>query len=95
MAQKYADSFATRKALKVGSESYDIFSLPRLEQAGFKNISRLPISLKVLLENLLRQEDNHHVNRADIQALANWNPKAKPDKEIAFKIGRASCRERV
>ncbi len=88
MAQKYADSFATRKALKVGSESYDIFSLPRLEQAGFKNISRLPISLKVLLENLLRQEDNHHVNRADIQALANWNPQAKPDKEIAFMPAR-------
>jgi aconitate hydratase len=88
MAQKYADSFATRKALKVGSESYDIFSLPRLEQAGFKNISRLPISLKVLLENLLRQEDNHHVNKADIQALANWNPKAKPDKEIAFMPAR-------
>ena len=60
MAQKYVNSFATRKALKVGSESYDIFSLPQLEQAGFKNVSRLPISLKVLLENLLRQEDNHH-----------------------------------
>ena len=87
MAQKYVNSFATRKALNVGSESYDIFSLPRLEQAGFKNVSRLPISLKVLLENLLRQEDNHHVNKADIEALASWNPKAK--------IGRASCRERV
>ncbi|HEX7231032.1 MAG TPA: aconitate hydratase AcnA, partial [Candidatus Binatia bacterium] len=88
MAQKYVNSFATRKALKVGSESYDIFSLPRLEQAGFKNVSRLPISLKVLLENLLRQEDNHHVNKADIEALANWNPKAKPDKEIAFMPAR-------
>ena len=88
MAQKYVNSFATRKALKVGSESYDIFSLPQLEQAGFKNVSRLPISLKVLLENLLRQEDNHHVNKADIEALANWNPKAKPDKEIAFMPAR-------
>jgi aconitate hydratase A / 2-methylisocitrate dehydratase len=88
MAQKYVNSFATRKVLKVGSESYDIFSLPRLEQAGFKNVSRLPISLKVLLENLLRQEDNHHVNKADIEALANWNPKAKPDKEIAFMPAR-------
>ena len=88
MAQKYVNSFATRKALKVGSESYDIFSLPQLEEAGFKNVSRLPISLKVLLENLLRQEDNHHVNKADIEALANWNPKAKPDKEIAFMPAR-------
>ena len=88
MAQKYVNSFGTRKALKVGSESYDIFSLPQLEQAGFKNVSRLPVSLKVLLENLLRQEDNHHVNKADIEALANWNPKAKPDKEIAFMPAR-------
>jgi aconitate hydratase len=88
MAQKYVNSFATRKALNVGSESYDIFSLPRLEQAGFKNVSRLPISLKVLLENLLRQEDNHHVNKADIEALASWNPKAKPEKEIAFMPAR-------
>ncbi|HUF41111.1 MAG TPA: aconitate hydratase AcnA, partial [Verrucomicrobiae bacterium] len=46
------------------------------------------VSLKVLLENLLRQEDNHHVNKADIGALANWDPKAKPDKEIAFMPAR-------
>ncbi len=88
MAQQYVNSFGTRKALKVGGASYDIFSLPDLEKAGFKNIARLPVSLKVLLENLLRQEDNHHVNKADIQALANWDPKAKPDKEIAFMPAR-------
>jgi len=88
MAQKCLDSFGTRKALTVGSESYDIFRLDLLEKAGFKNISRLPVSLKVLLENLLRQEDNHHVNRADIEALANWNPKIKSDKEIAFMPAR-------
>src|SRR3990172_3019300 len=88
MAQKYVDSFGTRKVLKVGGESYDIFRLDRLEKAGFKNISRLPVSLKVLLENLLRFEDNHHVNKADIEALANWNPKAKQDKEIAFMPAR-------
>ncbi len=88
MAQKHVDSFGTRKALKVGGESYDIFRLDVLEKAGFKNISRLPVSLKVLLENLLRQEDNHHVNKGDIEALANWNPKAKQDKEIAFMPAR-------
>jgi aconitate hydratase len=88
MAQKYVDSFATRKALAVGNESYDIFRLDLLEKAGFKNVSRLPVSLKVLLENLLRQEDNHHVNKADIEALANWNPKVKSDKEIAFMPAR-------
>ena len=63
MAQKYVNSFGTRQVLKVGGESYDIFRLDGLEKAGFKNVSRLPVSLKVLLENLLRQEDNHHVNR--------------------------------
>jgi aconitate hydratase len=88
MAQKYVDSFGTRKILKVGSESYDIFRLDLLEKAGFKNISRLPVSLKVLLENLLRQEDNHHVSKGDIEALANWNPKAKQEKEIAFMPAR-------
>jgi len=88
MAQKYVDSFGTRKALKVGGESYDIFRLDQLEKAGFANISRLPVSLKVLLENLLRQEDNHHVHKADIEALANWQPKAKQDKEIAFMPAR-------
>jgi aconitate hydratase len=88
MAQKYVDSFGTRKPLTVGNQSYDIFRLDLLEQAGFKNVSKLPVSLKVLLENLLRQEDNHHVNKGDIEALANWNPKAKQDKEIAFMPAR-------
>jgi len=88
MAQKSLDSFGTRTTLKVGNQSYDIYRLDRLEKAGFKNISRFPVSLKVLLENLLRYEDNHHVNKADIEALANWNPKAKQDKEIAFMPAR-------
>ena len=88
MAQKHMDSFGTRQVLKVGDESYDIFRLDHLAKQGFNNISRLPVSLKVLLENLLRQEDNHHVNKADIEALAKWDPKAKPDKEIAFMPAR-------
>ena len=88
MAQKYVNSFGTRKVLKVGTEGYEIFGLAELEKAGFKNIARLPVSLKVLLENLLRQEDNHHVNKADIEALAKWEPKAKQEKEIAFMPAR-------
>jgi len=88
MAQTYVDSFGARKVLKVGSESYDIFRLDELERAGFKNVSRLPVSLKILLENLLRQEDDHHVNKADIEALANWEPRAKQQKEIAFMPAR-------
>jgi aconitate hydratase len=88
MAQKYVDSFGTRKTLTVSSQSYDIFRLDLLEKAGLKNISKLPVSLKVLMENLLRQEDNHHVTKSDIEALANWNPKAKQDKEVAFMPAR-------
>src|ERR671919_823811 len=88
MAHKHVDSFGARQTLKVGSESYDIFRLDQLERAGFKNVSRLPVSLKVLLENLLRQEDNHHVDKADIEALANWDAKAKQEKEIAFMPAR-------
>jgi aconitate hydratase len=88
MAQKYVDSFGTRKTLTVGNQNYDIFRLDLLEKAGSKNVSKLPVSLKVLLENLLRQEDNHHVNKDDIQALANWSPRAKQDKEIAFMPAR-------
>ena len=88
MTQQYVDSFGTRKALSVDEQSYDIFRLDFLGKAGFTNISRLPVSLKVLLENLLRQEDSRHVNKPDIEALANWNPTAKQEKEIAFMPAR-------
>ena len=88
MVQKYVDSFGTRKVLRVSDRGYDIFRLDLLENTGFQNISRLPVSLKVLLENLLRQEDNHHVTKGDIEALANWNPKVKSEKEIAFMPAR-------
>ena len=88
MAQQYMNSFGTRKALSVDGHSYDIFRLDLLGKAGFTNISRLPVSLKVLLENLLRHEDNRHVNKRDIEALANWNPTAKQEQEIAFMPAR-------
>ncbi|HWO41803.1 MAG TPA: aconitate hydratase AcnA [Candidatus Eisenbacteria bacterium] len=88
MAEQHVDSFGTRQTLQAGSASYEIFRLDRLEKAGFKNVSRLPVSLKVLLENLLRQEDNRHVQRTDIEALANWNPQVPQDKEIAFMPAR-------
>ena len=88
MAQKYVNSFGTRRTLRVGNQSYDVFRLDLLEKAGLKKVSKLPGSLKVLLENLLRREDNHHVNKSDIEALANWNPTAKQNKEIAFMPAR-------
>ncbi|MGH7773846.1 MAG: aconitate hydratase AcnA [Candidatus Binatia bacterium] len=88
MAQKSLNSFGTRSTLKVSKQSYRIYCLDRLEKTGFKNISRLPISLKILLENLLRNEDNRLVTKKDIKVLATWNPKDKKEKEIAFMPAR-------
>jgi aconitate hydratase len=79
------DSFKSRTALKVGERSYEIFSLKALPQ---DKVARLPFSLKILLENLLRFEDGVNVTRADIEAILNWDPKAAPDHEIAFTPAR-------
>ncbi|MGH8372239.1 MAG: aconitase family protein, partial [Gammaproteobacteria bacterium] len=80
------DSFKSRSTLTVGGKNYEIFKLDALE-AKYK-VSRLPYSLKVLLENLLRLEDGVTTTHDDIAALANWDPKAEPDKEIAFTPAR-------
>jgi aconitate hydratase len=88
MTQKSLDSYNTAAELKVGNRSYKIFRLDRLEKAGFKTLSQLPVSLKVLLENLLRHENNRLVTKADVETLASWNPKAKKEKEIAFMPAR-------
>jgi aconitate hydratase len=88
MAQKSLDGFGAAASLKVGNQSYKIYRLDRLEKAGFKTLSRLPVSLKVLLENLLRHEDNRLVTKADIEALAGWNPKKPQENEIAFMPAR-------
>jgi aconitate hydratase len=82
------NSFATRQTLTVGSETVDYYSLPALEKAGFPGVSRLPFSLRILLENLLRREDNAFVSRADIEALASWTPGRTSDKEISFMPAR-------
>ncbi|MEK8023745.1 MAG: aconitate hydratase AcnA, partial [Candidatus Hydrogenedentota bacterium] len=84
---KSLDSFNARCTLTVGNRSLEYFSLPRLEKAGLP-VSRLPYSLRILLENLLRFEDNRSVSRKDIEALANWDPKAEPDSEISFMPAR-------
>ncbi len=82
------NSFNTRTSLNVGGESFHIFSLPALEKAGFPSLSRLPFSLKILLENLLRREDARFVDPEDIQALAGWDVTSKTQKEIAFTPAR-------
>jgi aconitate hydratase len=79
------DSFKARTTLKSGAASYEIWSLPAL---GTDKIARLPYSLKILLENLLRFEDGTNVTRADIEALLNWDPKAAPSYEISFTPAR-------
>src|SRR5689334_16352576 len=81
------NSFGSRSTLTAGKRSFDIYSLSTLEKAGFK-ISRLPYSLKVLLEMLLRTEDGRTVTAAHVNALASWDPKAAPSTEIAFMPAR-------
>ena len=81
------DSFKYRRTLKVGNKTYDYFSLKAAEKNGPKNISKLPFSLKVLLENLLRHEDGRTVKEADIKAMAAWVTKRSSKREIAFRLG--------
>jgi aconitate hydratase len=82
------NSFNTRTPLTAGGRTQQIFSLPALEKAGFAGVARLPYSLKILLENLLRREDRRFVDPEDIQALAAWDVTSKAQKEIAFTPAR-------
>jgi len=82
------DSFKCLRPLKVGSKTYAYYSLPVAEKNGLKGISRLPFSLKVLLENLLRNEDGRSVTKQDIQAVAQWLKTKTSEREIAFRPAR-------
>src|SRR6195256_4564204 len=82
------NSFGARTALTVGSRTYQMFSLPALARAGFPEIARLPFSLKILLENMLRHEDGRFVKAADVEALARWDVKSTAQKEISFAPAR-------
>jgi len=82
------DSFNCCRTLKVGDKSYAYYSLPVAEKNGLKGISKLPFSMKVLLENLLRNEDGRTVTKEDILAVAAWLKKKKSDREIAFRPAR-------
>jgi aconitate hydratase len=81
------NSFASRSTLTSGDRSFTIFSLPALTARGL-NLHRLPFSLKILLENLLRREDGVNVTAGDIEFLANWDAKAEPSREIAYMPAR-------
>ena len=82
------NSFDTRRALQVGNRTVQIYSLPALQNAGHPEIARLPFSLKILLENLLRHEDGRFVKPDEIQALAKWDVKSTAQREISFAPAR-------
>ncbi|HYU29676.1 MAG TPA: aconitate hydratase AcnA [Gemmatimonadales bacterium] len=82
-----ANSFGARATLQAGKRSYEIFRLDALERRGLP-VARLPYSLKILLENLLRREDGRVVPPGDIEKLARWDPRKLPDEEIAFMPAR-------
>ncbi len=81
------NSFNSRQRLQVGDKTYDYFSLPEAAKA-LGNIDKLPMSLKVLLENLLRWEDDKTVTRSDVQALADWLKSRSSDREIQYRPAR-------
>jgi aconitate hydratase len=87
MAISAGNSFGTRDKLNVGAQSFDIHRLEPLEKQGVSNLVKLPFSLRILLENLLRCEDNRFVHAQDIRVLAGWTP-GTPQKEIAFMPAR-------
>ena len=82
------DSFKCRKTLKVGAKSYVYYSLAAAEANGLRGISKLPFSMKVLMENLLRHEDGRTVTKDDIKAAAAWLKTRSSNLEIAFRVAR-------
>jgi len=83
-----SDSFKSKGTLQAGGKSYTYYSLPAASAGGLGDISRLPVSLKILLENLLRWEDGRTVKAADIKAVAEWVKARRSDSEIAFRPAR-------
>ncbi|KAA0676807.1 aconitate hydratase AcnA [Roseomonas genomospecies 6] len=82
------DSLKTRRSLSAGGKSYDYFSIKAAEDAGLGDLSRLPYSMKVLLENLLRFEDGRTVSTDDVKAVAQWLKDKRSDREIAYRPAR-------
>jgi aconitate hydratase len=78
-----SNSFNARATLSVNGQDHEIYRLDTL-----KGVERLPYSLKILLENLLRHEDGKVVTKADIEAMAAWDPQAEPSQEIAYSPAR-------
>ncbi|MBC7385264.1 MAG: aconitate hydratase AcnA [Cryobacterium sp.] len=87
-AKKSIDSFKTESSFSLEGKNYRYFSVKKFAETNGTDISKLPFSLKILLENLLRNEDNLSVKKADIEKLASWNAKAEPSNEIQFMPAR-------
>ncbi|HEY5341838.1 MAG TPA: aconitase family protein, partial [Candidatus Aquilonibacter sp.] len=85
---EHANSFDAADSLRVGDRSYTYFRLDAVEKAGLTKLARLPYSIKILLENLLRFEDGRTVGKDDIEALARWNSRGGSQREIAFRPAR-------
>jgi aconitate hydratase len=84
----HKDSFKSRLSLEINGKSYDYYSIPAAEQAGLGKAGQLPFSLKILLENLLRHEDDITVNAEDIKAIVGWLINKTSDREIAYRPAR-------
>src|SRR5690606_858167 len=82
-----SNSFGARASLRVGAREYEIYRLDALTGSGI-DVQRLPYSLRILLENLLRHEDGVTVTADDVRALASWNPQQPSDREISFMPSR-------
>jgi aconitate hydratase len=82
------NSFGSRATLDVDGKQYTLYRLSALDQLSGGNAAKLPFSLKILLENLLRNEDDAFVKRSDVEAMAKWNVTSKEEKEIAFRTSR-------
>ena len=87
MAMTMESKFRIEKSFDLGGKSYYYFSLPALEKAG-RNISKLPLSIRIVLESLIRNFDGKSVREEDVENLINWDPMNPPDVEIPFKVAR-------
>ena len=83
------DGFPVRQTFPISNGGAGtLFSLPALEKAGFGGISRLPVSLRIILESLLRNMDGKRIKEDDVRALASWKPRAERSAEIPFVVAR-------
>ncbi len=88
MPGKNKNSFSTLKQITVDHHHFTIFSLPELDRSGMINLNKLPFSIRILLENILRNEDGALITKEDVEKVLKYNPLKKSDIEIPFMPGR-------